>query len=181
MKERITHEILENELEIIKNRYPFLSVATVARSFRGRDIHIVGIGRGRARMLYVGCHHGAEGITSAVLLDYLKDISEIISRGGCVLGRKFDSFFDNNRIDVIPMLNPDGVELSVKGCVPTDPMYSRLVRMNGGSDDFTKWQANGRGVDLNHNYDFGFVTYKTNYTAFVSPMSRDELEQRRIK
>jgi len=27
----------------------------------------------------------------------------------------------------------------------------------------------------------GFVTYKTNYTAFVSPMSRDELEQRRIK
>jgi predicted ribosome quality control (RQC) complex YloA/Tae2 family protein len=27
----------------------------------------------------------------------------------------------------------------------------------------------------------GFVTYKTNYTAFVAPMSREELERRRIK
>ena len=32
--------------------------------------------------------------------------------------------------------------------------------MNGGSEDFTRWQANVRGVDLNHNYDAGFDAYK---------------------
>ena len=32
--------------------------------------------------------------------------------------------------------------------------------MNQGSEDFTHWQANGRGVDLNHNYDAGFLEYK---------------------
>jgi g-D-glutamyl-meso-diaminopimelate peptidase len=32
--------------------------------------------------------------------------------------------------------------------------------MNGGSTDFSSWQANGRGVDLNHNYNCGFAEYK---------------------
>jgi len=32
--------------------------------------------------------------------------------------------------------------------------------MNGGSSDFSHWQANARGVDLNHNYDSGFWEYK---------------------
>ena len=30
--------------------------------------------------------------------------------------------------------------------------------MSGG--DFSMWQANARGVDLNHNYDSGFLEYK---------------------
>ena len=33
--------------------------------------------------------------------------------------------------------------------------------MNNGSDDFSKWQANGRGVDLNHNYDADFDILKS--------------------
>ena len=32
--------------------------------------------------------------------------------------------------------------------------------MNSGSKDFSHWQANARGVDLNHNYDAGFAEYK---------------------
>ena len=32
--------------------------------------------------------------------------------------------------------------------------------MNHGSNDFSKWQANARGVDLNHNYPTGFWKYK---------------------
>ncbi|MBQ6893575.1 MAG: hypothetical protein IJN48_05150, partial [Clostridia bacterium] len=60
---------------------------------------------------------------------------------------------------VIPMLNPDGVDISANG-VPSDSLWqSRLVKMNG-SDDFTLWQANARGVDLNHNYDVDFEEYK---------------------
>jgi g-D-glutamyl-meso-diaminopimelate peptidase len=32
--------------------------------------------------------------------------------------------------------------------------------MNPEGDDFSKWQSNARGVDLNHNYDAGFWKYK---------------------
>ena len=58
------------------------------------------------------------------------------------------------------MLNPDGVDYQIHGITEENPMYERLLRMNGNSKDFSKWQANARGVDLNHNYDFGFEEYK---------------------
>ena len=36
----------------------------------------------------------------------------------------------------------------------------RGLKYNQQSDDFSHWQANARGVDLNHNYDSGFYEYK---------------------
>ena len=41
-----------------------------------------------------------------------------------------------------------------------DPFYEFQKRLNRGSEDFSRWQANGRGVDLNHNYDYRFDEYK---------------------
>jgi g-D-glutamyl-meso-diaminopimelate peptidase len=58
------------------------------------------------------------------------------------------------------MLNPDGVEYALHGVAADNPLRERLVAMNGGSEDFSRWQANARGVDLNHNYDAGFAEYK---------------------
>jgi g-D-glutamyl-meso-diaminopimelate peptidase len=54
------------------------------------------------------------------------------------------------------MLNPDGVNLVINGLESDNPVSSRLISMNDGSADFSRWQANARGVDLNHNYDADF-------------------------
>ena len=60
---------------------------------------------------------------------------------------------------IIPMLNPDGVEISANGLDKDSLWYDRICKLNG-SDDFSLWQANARGVDLNHNYDVDFEAYK---------------------
>jgi g-D-glutamyl-meso-diaminopimelate peptidase len=57
------------------------------------------------------------------------------------------------------MLNPDGVDLQIKGIEAGGILSERLLKMNG-REDFSHWQANARGVDLNHNYDAGFHEYK---------------------
>jgi hypothetical protein len=41
-----------------------------------------------------------------------------------------------------------------------NPIRDRVLAYNGGNDDFTNWNSNARGVDLNHNYDYGFYEYK---------------------
>ncbi len=156
---RLTYAFLTNKLTELNEKYPFLKLDTIGRSFRGRNIYIASLGKGAGRILYVAAHHGAEGITSSILLRYIEDMCRIISSGGKISGVHANYLLSEKRIDIIPMLNPDGVELSVNGCPQTDPMYSRLVKMNGG-EDFTLWQANGRGVDLNHNYNAGFAEYK---------------------
>ena len=47
---------------------------------------------------------------------------------------------------------------NVGGINNENVLYDRIMRMSGG--EFSKWQANARGVDLNHNYDAGFLEYK---------------------
>lgn len=59
------------------------------------------------------------------------------------------------------MLNPDGVNYQIHGLEKSNPLYDRVLQMNGNSSDFSHWQANARGVDLNHNYDAGFSEYKS--------------------
>ena len=57
------------------------------------------------------------------------------------------------------MHNPDGVELVKNGILSVPEKYRRQVLfINGESDDFSKWKANGLGVDLNNNFDAKFGT-----------------------
>ena len=66
---------------------------------------------------------------------------------------------------IVPMLNPDGVDLAINGLGEYNPVRSRLIQMNNNSGDFSRWQANARGVDLNHNYDADFDLLKEIETA----------------
>ena len=68
--------------------------------------------------------------------------------------------FETRAVCIVPMLNPDGVEYQIHGVSEDHVLYDRLISMNGGSGDFRHWQANARGVDLNHNYQSGFAEYK---------------------
>ena len=64
------------------------------------------------------------------------------------------------RFVIVPQLNPDGVAMQMAGADPEHVLYRRQLNMNGGSTDFSRWQANARGVDLNHNYSVGFCEYR---------------------
>ncbi len=141
-------------------RYDHLSRIYVGRSIRGRELHCVRLGSGEGLpVLFVGSHHGMEHITSALLLRFINEYCESLQRGVHMYGIDTRYIFSERTIYVLPMLNPDGVELSLHGASEESPLYDRLIRMNGG-DDFSHWQANERGVDLNHNYNAGFASYK---------------------
>lgn len=160
MKEggELTHDVMMKQVEELAARYPFFSVSTIGRSLVGRELPLITIGRGEKSVLYVGTHHGMEWITSVLLLRYLSDMGKILAEGGRIFGVDAERMFEKRTVYVVPMLNPDGVELHLRGGDPQNPLTERLNAMSGG--DFSRWQANGRGVDLNHNYNAGFDTYK---------------------
>ena len=140
------------------SRYPALSLSSLGKSVLGRDIPLVRVGHGRRAVLYVGAHHGMEWITSILLMKYLTEYAEAVAEKKTVYGMAADYIYASRTVYVVPMLNPDGVALQVKGADEENPLTDRLRAMSGG--DFSCWQANGRGVDLNHNYDAGFADYK---------------------
>lgn len=143
----------------LAGRYPFLEFNYLTESVMGKGIPLIKIGSGEKKIYYIGTHHGAERITSAILLRFINDFCERVKRGESVYGLLPEFIVKKRTLVFIPMLNPDGADISANGVGNDDLMYERLVRMNGSSD-FTRWQANARGVDLNHNYDAGFSEYK---------------------
>lgn len=151
---------LTRELSRLSQRYPFISVSAIGSSVLQRSIPVIRLGNGKApSVLYVATHHGMEWICAAVLLLFIEEYCSLYEEGARVYGISLKTLFDSRLISIIPMLNPDGAELQINGLTGSELLFDRLLSMNG-SRDFTKWQANARGVDLNHNYDAGFKEYK---------------------
>ena len=107
----------------------------------GRPIHM--LTRGSARygtMLIVGGMHAREYITTPLLLRLAREYR----------GRA--------RLCVIPSINVDGLALVTEGIdsVSDEGVREYLIRVNGGSSDFSNWKANAKAVDLNVNFDVGW-------------------------
>lgn len=137
--------------------YNDISVNYIGSSIMGKGIPMIKLGAKEEALLYVGSHHGAEWISSSLLMRFICDYLELEKANRAPYGVRLSDLVYS--VYVIPMLNPDGVDIAVNGVTDEHILYNRLISMNG-SDDFTLWKANARGVDLNHNYNAGFCEYK---------------------
>lgn len=144
----------------IKDKFPFIKIGSIGESLLGRSLPLITLGKGKKSVIYIGAHHGMEWITSALLLNFVNDFCNDYVNGRC--GSEISSrvLFETRKIFIIPMLNPDGVDYAINGISGQNALLSRIIKMNDGSNDFSHWQANARGVDLNHNYSAGFKEYK---------------------
>lgn len=137
---------------------PFVGASSIGKSLLGENIYCYRLGAGARTVVVVGAHHGMEHVTAAALIALVAEVGEARSLGRALSGHWLDSFFALFSLFVVPCLNPDGVDMALGHRRPS-PLSERQLKMNGGAD-FSRWQANARGVDLNHNYDFRFAEYK---------------------
>ncbi len=160
-KRPLTYSLMMEYIDLFSSRYGNMSVSFIGESILGKSIPVVTLGDPEAKkgVLYVGAHHGMEWITSVILLRFINEYLEYLKAGRQMYGVNMTYLARARSICVIPMLNPDGVDLQISGIPDKCPIADRLIRMNG-KRDFSNWQANIRGVDLNHNYAAGFEEYK---------------------
>lgn len=131
----------------LADRYgSFLTKLPIGVSVGGRKIYCLKIGDSRESMLYVASVHGNEYITTSVLLRFIEDMCHHISLGSDFCGINMNRALATRSLYFVPMLNPDGCEIALKGT--EDPKITELCDGN-----FRLWKANGRGVDINHNFD----------------------------
>ena len=117
-------------------------------------------------MFYNAAHHALEWITVPVLMKFAEDFARAYALGTTLRGYRPRDIWAQSSIYIIPMVNPDGVDLVLNGLSPDNPYYTDLIRWNNGSTDFsTDWQANIRGVDLNHNYNAAWEASKEGEAA----------------
>ena len=134
----------------ILSRYKMVRKFVIGRTACGRDIVAYNIGNGGG-LLIGSAFHGMERITSAMALRFLSDVCKKMETDG-----DFATFIMQKGLTVVPMVNPDGVEISVNG-VKTAGERAEFVSeclLKAGMPH-TKWQVNACGVDINHNFDAG--------------------------
>ncbi len=159
------YNTLTEFLDVMRERYDFLSVTCIGETVLSKKIYMLTLGNENAdkSVLYVGAHHGMEWITTLVLLRMTNELCEYYKHAKQPFGINLQTLFANRCLKIVPMLNADGVDIQINGVREDNILYDRLMRMSGG--EFLRWQANARGVDLNHNYDSGFAEYKKLETA----------------
>ncbi len=139
-------------------KYEKFDAYSMGESILSKNMYCYKIGTGACRVFYVGAHHALEYMTASLLYDFIDFLAERATRGGTYYGIDIRFLLLRYTFWILPCANPDGVDIHL-GKVLDNPLRERQIKMNGG-DCFDSWQANARGVDLNHNYDCGFFEYK---------------------
>jgi len=137
-------------------KFKFMENTIIGESYLGKNINLIRIGNGPRKVIYIGSHHGMEWLTSILLMRFAEDFCKSCIFREKLYGYDPEYILHTRTIYIVPMLNPDGVDLVLNGLGEYNPVRSRLIQMNNNSEDFSNWQANARGVDLNHNYDADF-------------------------
>lgn len=138
----------------IAAKYPFVGVSSIGKSVAGREIPLLSLGERSDFTLYVTGDDPSCRITTLILLKFISELCEKISSGEQMCGIKLRKAMFGRGIAILPLLNPDGYEISLRrenGCGQMAPKISKLC---GG--DFSKWRANLRGVEISHNFFPGF-------------------------
>ena len=118
------------------------------------------LGEGEHRVLYTAAHHANEWITALVLLKFAEDLASAIQSGGKIFGVPAQTLYKAATVYIVPMVDPDGVDLVVGATEPGSPQYTaaQAFAVNYPQIPFPDgWKANLEGVDLNLQYPAGWL------------------------
>lgn len=143
-------------LTALKEKYPFIKCGILGKSLCRRDIDYIRIGKAHEQVLFVGGFHGMEWLTSLLLLIFCEKLCQTISRGENLADVNMYSFLKKRGLFITPCINPDGTEISIHGPQKAGAYKNLVTDVSNGNT--SKWQANARGVDINHNFDASWET-----------------------
>lgn len=156
--EEYTYRTLCEDMLTLKTQFPFLQMGSIGKSLCGRTLYRTEIGTGRDAVLFAAAFHGMERITAALLVQFFTALSRAFRDDSMLQGVRIRPLLSARRLCLLPCINPDGIEISIFGAQRAGE-YASFVRAHAGGD-LCRWQANARGVDLNHNFDADWMALR---------------------
>ena len=156
----VTAKNTQREIESLLRTYPFMRSERLATTAFGRPISTLVVGNGPRKVLYSAAFHANEWITTLILLTFARQLGEAIVSGGEIAGQNARELKDKVTIYMVPLVNPDGVDL-VTGAIPPDsPEYALATALSENYPNIpfpSGWKANLLGVDLNLQFPAGWM------------------------
>lgn len=144
--------------EGLLEKYNFLKSFCLGRSCLGRDINALKIGNSSEYTLIAAAFHGSEYITTTVLMFFIEELCEALQKNGSIAGFRAKKALYTKGVIFVPQVNPDGCEISMHGGAGAGSLTAAISKI--AKNDFIHWNANARGVDINHNFSAGWHALK---------------------
>ena len=152
-------------------------LSRIGVSCLGQPIYALKMGNFRAnrRVLVQASMHGREWINTQLVMAQMEDY---------LTQPQYAGLLSDACLVFVPMINPDGVRIAQEGADwIADPDVRALVErlQREGGQPFDQWKSNGRGVDLNRNFDANWnIHYDPReiagpaYSAYRGPAPEEE-------
>ncbi|QGQ95650.1 gamma-D-glutamyl-meso-diaminopimelate peptidase [Paenibacillus psychroresistens] len=178
-----TYEIMTKDIVRLAAAYPdLITYKSIGTTLYGRQIWAVKLGKGTPAVFINASHHAREWLTTTLTMNMIDQYAQAFVNKKKILEFNVQELLNKTSIWFVPMVNPDGVTLQQKGAkaFPTN-IRAKLIQMNGGSDDFSKWKANAEGIDPNRQYDADWehitaISYRPNWKNYkgIAPVQTAE-------
>ena len=156
----MTSEGCEQAIRKLAETYPFLEAEKLTATAFGRSLYAIEVGDGNREVLFTAAHHANEWITAPLLLKFLEELCEAYQKGETIYGVPAKTILNYTTIHLVPMVDPDGVDLITGAIRPQTPEYNIARQIAGDFPDIPfpdGWKANLLGVDLNLQYPAGWL------------------------
>lgn len=161
---------MREDLDNFSLKYPeYFEQGIAGYSVEGRAIPWYKIGSGEKKIFAVGSHHAREYISTTYLMKISDEILYSLKNDTSLYGRDIKQLMSEVSIYVIPMLNPDGVNLVQNGPSAVQDMEA-IKNIKMLKSKVNMWKSNINGVDLNRNYPAEWYEKKSNTDVPSSEM-----------
>lgn len=143
---------LTADLQQLLEIYPFMRRNSIGNSVMGKALPELRIGRGDKKVHFDGSFHANEWTATPMIMRFVNEYLLALTNRGALRGLYMAPFYDETMLSIVPMVNPDGVDLVINGPPNEAPYHDMVLKINKGSSDFSGWKANIRGVDLNDQF-----------------------------
>lgn len=150
---RYDYERLRSDAETLRDKHSSFERLSAGESVMGRELLYFKTGCGEKKLLLCGAFHGLEYLTAAFLMKFLDELLSRAEENADFFGYGAAELLGRVTLFVLPMVNPDGVDIAVNGIDLDNSFHRELIRDVGVLGFDREWQANARGVDINHNFN----------------------------
>lgn len=150
--ENYSYNILKQNIEELRTKYPFLEVGNIGYSTLGKPIYYIRIGSSKKQILYHASIHANEWITSVLLMKFVEEFCKSYTLKENIYGYSAQELFNTVSLYIVPMVNPDGVDLVTNQINKNSAIYRNYLSIARNYPNIpfpSGWKANFNGVDLN--------------------------------
>lgn len=151
-KQDYDYRTMINDIEKLQMTYPFLLNRSIGDSVLSNTIPGLFIGNGQKHVHFNASFHANEWITTPIVMTFLNDYLLSLTNSSPIRGLYTLPLYMQTNLSIVPMVNPDGVDLVLNGPPANETIQKKLIGWNNGRTDFSGWKANMNGVDLNDQF-----------------------------